>query len=638
MYSLKALLTCLCLTSLVFLGNAQVVNFSDVSINVDFDRSSIINQGDGLAGAAWLDYDLDGDMDLYLTNGRGEDNALFENDGSGNFTDVAIAAGVTNGGGSTGVIVADIDNDRYPDIFLSGDGGMMGISGDSPVKLYRNKGDGTFQDITVSSGVVGGLTTLSASFGDINNDGYVDLYITACGSLVNQQQHSNTMYLNNGDLTFTDISTSSGVATALGACISFFTDYNNDGFIDLVVGNCNDIQLDPAPIELFRNNGDNTFTDVGLPAGLEAGLWMGFAPGDFNNDGNIDFFVTNVGSSYSNPFNSSHALYKNNGDGTYENLRFDLELDTLPWGWGAVMTDLDNDGWEDIYYVGSMPLAPFNVGCATGPDARPGNPGVFLMNNGDETFEYATDDLNPTDLKCYYTSGVATGDINSDGFPDLITAVEPTAGFDGQPFLWENTGNDNHWVCIKVDGEPLYNFMGIGARVNVKSGSLDMTKEVYSGSSFLSNNSPWLTFGLGSNTTVDEVNVRWPDGTWESFPTSSIVVDDCNRLNPGGIVGISTPVSYASSATLDIYPNPTNGRSSIAINAPRPGNGWITITNATGQIVRILETGSLIQGEQVIQFDGLDEQGNGLPNGLYIHTLTMTGSVQPVSASMVVSH
>jgi len=554
--------------------------FTDQSNLLTFDRSSVLFDGDGLAGAAWFDYDNDRDLDLFLTNGRTQPNGLFRNNNDGTFTDVAVAAGVASNTGSTGVVIADIDNDGDADIYLSGDGGMMGQFGSSATHLYRNNNNGTFTDITVSAGLDDAITPLSAAFADIDNDGFVDLFVSACGSLRNQQQHPSILYHNNGDGTFTNISVGSGVNTSFGACITFFSDYNEDGLIDLYVGNCNDLQLDTGPIELFRNNGDNTFTDVSSAAGLGKGLWMGFAPGDADNDGDIDLFVSNVGASYPNADSSSAAYYRNNGDGTYTDLRFVLGLDSLPWGWGATMQDFDNDGWLDIYYAGSMPIPPFNVGCFD-PE-RPGNAGTFLYNNGDGTFRNLTGVVNADDLSCYYTSGVAGADYDNDGFVDLLTAMEPTADYPGNPFLWHNSGNSNQYICLKLNDETgIGNREGIGSKVTVMAGGLSLTRERYAGSSFISMNSPWLHFGLGSSSTVTDINVRWPDGANESFGT--LAVGQCHRLNRGGTVGL-TP--SAEIAPITVVPNPASNRIRVTVPGTAQPNQW-RLFHATGQEMAI---------------------------------------------------
>lgn len=603
-FALAALLTFSLMGNMAF---AQIT-FSDLSSIIDFERESFVNNGDGLAGAAWFDYNNDGQLDLFLTNGRGNEHGLFHNNGDGTFTDRAADAGITGINGATGVIAADIDNDGFMDIFLSGDGGMMGVFGDSETRLYHNKGDGTFDDITTASGVVGGLTTLSAAFGDIDNDGFVDLFVSACGSLPNQSQHPNVIYRNNGDLTFDDISEASGIDTALGACIAFFSDYNNDCFTDLFIGNCNDIELDSGPVQLYRNNGDGTFTDIGPATGLDKGLWMGFAPGDFDNDLDFDIFVTNVGSSYANPDSSTHAFYRNNGDGTYTDIRFDLDLDTLPWGWGAVADDYDNDGWLDIFFVGSMPVLPFNIGCIGGEDT--GNPGIFLMNNKEGGFIYST---GPTDMRCDFTSGLASGDYDQDGWVDLVTAAEPTGGLDGKPFLFHNDGGSgNNWIGFKLNGTSS-NRSGIGARVFIEIDTIELVREIYGGSSFISMNMPWVHFGIGDAPSVDRVRVVWP-GCDEVIYTD-IDINEYNQLNQDGSVGIFE--SNLIEGSLDLYPNPAQDEIQVQFEILKAGEYHLRIVDLQGKFVWTEEHVFAATPQQI----RVDLESLGLAPGMYLMEL-----------------
>ena len=482
-------------------GGDPPVAFEDVSDLVDFPAKSWTVGGNAQLGAAWLDYDNDGWLDLYLANGCNQNNGLFRNNGDGTFTDVAADAGVTNGRGTNGVIAADIDNDGFPDIFLTGEGGYQG-SCVRPVVLYHNNGDGTFSDITESSNIVGPVTQFSAAMADIDNDGFLDLFITGSGAQGGDGP-PNRLYHNNGNLTFSDISASSGVDTDRGACAAFFSDVNNDGFVDLHVANCVPF-WPPTPNELFINNGDLTFEDRAVEFGLEAGgYWMGVAPGDYDNDGDIDHFVTNLG----NGFARFHALYRNNGDNTYTNVAGQAGAANFEFGWGATMTDFDNDGYVDIFFAGACPA--FMIG----PGA--GNPGTMLFNRGDGTFANHTSDM-PTNLASRSTSGVAAGDYDNDGFMDIVVAADAYRDDPGGPTIFHNLGNDNHWLTIKLRGT-VSNRDAVGARVRVTAGGMTRTKEVYAGMSFLSQDSMWLTFGLGSSDSVETVEVRWPRGLVETI-------------------------------------------------------------------------------------------------------------------------
>ena len=513
----------------------QGVTFEDVSaILGPYTRSAT---GEGLGGIAWLDYDQDGDLDLYVTNGVFAANGLFRNNGDGTFTDVSITAGVANGLGNSGVVVGDIDNDGYPDIFLTGEGRLSGPS-QTPTRMYINNGDGTFADITASSGLVGSDSSLAAAMGDINNDGYLDVFIASPGHIPfltgpgTGTSDENKLYLNNGDRTFTDITASAGVSglyvdvfgdtVSDGACVVGFNDYNNDGWQDIVVGNCNaffsphivptPFVVRPTPLNLYRNNGDNTFTDVADSAGLNLpGLWMGLAFGDYDNDGDIDLFATSLGTSAGSQY--PHALFRNNGDGTYTEISTNVGISNSEFSWGATFADFDNNGGLDLYQTGSLPL--FGI---IGPEK--GNPGRLFMNNGEGEF---IEDSSATgiNLSSKYTSGVAQADFDNDGFIDIAVMTAPFSvgpiTVPSEDFvLLRNQGNKNHWITVRLIGTQS-NRDGIGAVIEAKTGNKIQIREVRAGSSFASSESPWPTFGLGKYQQA-KITVTWPSGLTETFP------------------------------------------------------------------------------------------------------------------------
>ncbi len=517
----------------------------DVSELLDgFVRDSNIDlaQGEGLGGAAWLDYDNDEDLDLFLPNGRGGASALFRNNGDETFTDVALEAGVAYEGGSTGVAVGDLDNNGYVDIFLTGTGGIV-FGEHSPTVLFLNNGDGTFTDVTATAGVPGAETSAAAALGDINNDGWLDIFIASPGHidlLANEgfppetfgptAFHPNTLYLSNGvdengDLTFTDISESAGIDDAMGACVAGFSDYDNDGWLDIYVGNCNFAEGPtplPTPFNLYRNNGPDengniTFTDVATEAGIDRlGIWMSFAPGDYDNDGDIDFFAffaTNGGIARQEP----HAFYRNNGDGTFTDIAADLGVANLQFSWGATLKDFNNDGYLDLYFAGAFPL--FGV---------PGNPGWLLFNDGQSGFNQASIEDSGGDLGRRFTSGVAAGDFNGDGFEDVVVVTDTLYNLQsgelldlGTPVLYRNSGNENNWLTLRLVGTES-NRSAIGAKVELVSGELEQVREVLAGSSFASSENPWPSFGLARNEAAT-VRVTWPSGLVESY--------DIDRVN-----------------------------------------------------------------------------------------------------------
>jgi hypothetical protein len=473
---------------------------ADVSQKLEFVRE-LGGDADGLAGAAWFDFDNDGFLDLFLPNVAGHPNALFRNNRDGTLTNVAAQAGLANGTGNSGAIAGDINNDGWPDLLLTYAGAELEHK---HTRLYLNQRNGTFSDITESSGLAGERSSLSPAFADINNDGFIDVFVASLGTapgLSISRQFNNKLYLNNGNLTFTDISASSGANEDFGACAATFTDYNQDGFPDLLVANCNDVNERPTPLEFLRNNGNLTFTDVRNTARVStAWFWQGISVGDYDNDGDLDFVLTSFGAG------TGHALYENQGNGTYQNRSTQARLANYELGFGVSFADFDNDGFQDLFMAGSLPVAGFNV-----IGSGSGNPGRLLLNNRDQTFRSAA----TFGLASKFTTGVAVADFDNNGFPDVVvvTSKFTRPGFDpdGRPILLQNTANTNRWLTIKTVGTSS-NRDGLGARVIVAAGDLRQTKEVRAGSSMASMDSPWLTFGLRDSATAEAVRIEWPSG------------------------------------------------------------------------------------------------------------------------------
>lgn len=481
------------------------VTFSNVSELLQEEEAFSRGQGEGYGGLGWLDYDQDDDLDLLLTNETGYSSALLRNNGDCTFTNVSIEAGVAVMTGNSGVAIGDIDNDGYPDIFMTGSGFFSGPVQSATVLLH-NQGDGTFANISATAGVPGAETALSAAFGDINNDGYIDLFVAAEGHLgiviPPREQHVDKLYLNNGDLTFTDITVSAGVNGALGSCVASFSHFDDDEFIDLFVGVCNGVTLAPTPWHVYRNLGNNTFEDVAASTQLDKrGYWMSSTFGDIDNDGDFDIFATNLGG------RNTHHLWRKNSDGTYVDIAPDNGEDEDFWAWGATFADFDNDRFQDLYYAGELP-GSFGLG--------KGNRGHLFFNNGDSRFTVDNPALD-LDLRGRGATGVAKADFNGDGFVEFAVMTSPNNTYPvAEPVLVRNNGNDNNSITIQLEGTDS-NRMAIGARIEVVSpDGTFQAREIWAGSSFASTESPWPVFGLGDESSA-EVIVYWPSGRAELF-------------------------------------------------------------------------------------------------------------------------
>ena len=473
----------------------------DVSHLLDFVREGVYKNSDGVGGAAWLDYNDDGFLDLYITNTREAQNALFHNNGDGTFTNVAEEAGVTSETGNTAVVAGDINNDGCTDLILAGDGGFQG-SKPSGFRVYANNCDGAFTDISETAGIDAPEVSWSLALGDINNDGYLDLYASGFIALGITFDSRDRLYLNNGDRTFTDVTDKAGIEGELATCSARFSDYNRDGWSDIFIANC---YFDLVRTELLRNNGDGTFTDVGFDAGLvfspsghpldyDSDTRTALAFGDYDLDGDLDLFA---------PGRTDKPMFKNNGNGTYTAVG-DKEAELVFGEFGAHLAvsfaDFDNDRYPDVFYM-DVP-----------DDTTP--LGTLRVNRADGSFSEATE------YEVVLASGSATADYDNDGYLDLVVVTSKTHGQGGMPLLLNNRGGENAWITIRTIGVES-NRDGIGALVQVHAGDDVLVQEVSAGSG-LSTNSPWLTFGLGNWDTPVDIEVRWPSGLNELFEDQTV--------------------------------------------------------------------------------------------------------------------
>ena len=481
------------------------------------------------AGGGFFDYDGDGDLDIYLVNGATHPgsahtgapptNALYRNDGEGRFTDTTALAGVGDTSFGMGMAAADYDNDGDLDLYVTNFGDNV---------FYRNNGDGTFTDITEHAGVATGGWSTSAAFGDADGDGLLDLLVCRyvdfrldnhkfCGNLAENipaychpdvyNAEPSVLYRNQGDRTFADVTAEAGVTTpgegkSLGVV---WGDYDNDGDQDIYVAN------DSMRNFLFQNDGTGKFRDVTLLAGVgysedgQAQAGMGTDLGDYDGDGWLDIIVTNLDFEY-------NALYRGDASGFFADVSYDSGLaePSLNYvGFGAFFFDYDNDGWLDVFVATGHIID--NI-AAFGSVSTYEEPNFLFHNNGDATF----DDVSKTSGEFFQMEdvarGAAAGDVDGDGDEDvLVTRCGQTA------VLLENVGgSENGWLALQLVGTES-NRDGIGTRVSVHFGDRIAMKEVKAGSSYLSQSSLELTFGLGDHEVADRVEIRWPSGTIETL-------------------------------------------------------------------------------------------------------------------------
>ena len=479
--------------------------FLDVLDDVGIKRET------SLTGAAWSDFDNDGFLDLLIT---GNKITLYRNKGNGTFADVTEKTGILSEPTMSGVF-GDYDNDGCRDIYIVGHGGYRRDH------LYHSNCDGTFADVSDTAKIkIDSNYGYGTAWADYDNDRYLDLYIASYGNFkvsdTNELLYTdepNVLYRNNRDGTFTDVTNKAGVsgmtncrALARSLLIGslpkewpykksyqpIWFDYNNDGKIDLF------ISTDAGISPLYRNNGDSTFTEVTKEAGLcRAGTGMGVTVGDYDNDGNIDVYVTNVGANY---------LWHNNGNGTFSDVGAELEVaHPLTLGWGTGFFDYDNDGNLDLYAVNGTVLLRDGI---NNPEIGKVMLDKLYKNNGDGTFREVA--ASEGIIGDYSKEAAAFGDYDNDGFTDAFVATSYFTR-DFRSHLYKNQGNRNHWITIQLVGIKS-NRDSVGARITLTANGKTQIREIASGSSFISQNSLWQTFGLGKTKMIDKIEIRWPSG------------------------------------------------------------------------------------------------------------------------------
>ena len=451
---------------------------------------------DGGRGSAWGDYDNDGDLDIVAV-GTYQPHALYRNNGDGTFTNVAAQAGIADPRGGWGSLFADYNNDGYPDLYIT----RGGWSGAAENTLYHNNGDGTFTDVTHTAGVADPQSSFCAAWADYDNDGYIDLYI-ADGVIGDGA--ANVLYRNNGDGTFTNTAEIAGVANTGNSLGTAWGDYDKDGYIDLHVVNFGQSNV------LYRNNGDGTFTDVTATTGMNLPITDAFVTFffDVDNDADLDIFISNSGSfqafiagqiTGTAPHDGDRqVLYRNNGDGTFTDVTREAGLYHAFGAMGANFGDVDSDGYLDIYLATGAPQM-----------GRLERDALF-RNNGDGTFTDATFALGLGNIGKGH--GVTFGDADTDGDVDIYVSVGGAfIGDQWHNLFYQNTGTGNNYLTLKLVGGKS-NRDGIGSKVTLRVGDSIIYREVSGGCGFGSTNSLQLEIGLGAHTKIDTLEIVWPSG------------------------------------------------------------------------------------------------------------------------------
>jgi hypothetical protein len=485
-----------------------------------------------VAGAALFDYDGDGYLDIYLINGAALPslqkesptywNRLFHNNHDGTFTDVTEKAGLAGAGYGMGVAIGDYDNDGRPDVFVANVNGNQ---------LFHNNGDGTFTEVTQKAGVGGAsmdgvkMWAVGAGWFDYNNDGLLDLWVVNyCKWKVNEDPYCplksgvraychpkyyaplrSTLYRNNGNGTFTDVTQETGLAQYLGRGMSVsFADYDGDGFLDAFVAN------DNTPNFLFHNLGGKRFEEVGLQAGVAyspdgtALSAMGSDFRDVDNDGLPDLWHTSVE-------HQTFPLYLNRGKGRFVDMTAAAGLSRTAnmSGWSNGIFDFDNDGWKDLFVVRSNVME--NIEQAT--NRKYPEPNSVFRNLGNGRFEDVGASAGPDFQLEAPHRGAAFGDLFNDGRIDVVVPV-----LGGAVKLFRNvSNNENHWILFKLAGTRS-NRMGLGAQLRITTADgQPQWNEATTANGYACSSDPRVHFGLGANRRIRELEIRWPSGTHQTL-------------------------------------------------------------------------------------------------------------------------
>jgi hypothetical protein len=496
------------------------------------------------AGVALFDYDNDGRLDIFLVNGaplsdptrkgtipRKTDsqywNRLYHQKSDGTFEDVTEKAGLQGAGYGMGVAVGDYDNDGFEDLYVTAYGGN---------KLYHNNGNGTFTDVTEKAGVGGSGWSTSAAWVDLDEDGFLDLVVLRyvdwdfddiwCGEHKEGYRaycHPDffkpmppLVYHNNKDGTFTEVSQKIGLGKAgkgLGIAIA---DYDRDGHVDIFVANDSMVEF------LYHNKGNGTFEDVGLAAEVAvdvdgrtyAGMGTDFA--DYNNDGWPDIVVTDLA-------NQRYALYQNNGDGSFNYVSHSVGIAqmTLPHsGWGVHFLDYDNDGWKDLLVAQGHDLDTIELNY---PNLHYREPMLLARNSGHEFVDVSRQSGSVLQ-QAWVSRGLAIGDIDNDGRLDAVVTTN-----DGAVHVLHNeTVTRNHWILLKLVGHKS-NRDAIGAELTLVTASGPQYATVSTAGSYLSASDKRVHFGLGSESVVQRIEIRWPSGirqTVKDIPADQVLQID----------------------------------------------------------------------------------------------------------------
>jgi hypothetical protein len=502
--------------------------------------------------ASWADYNNDGFDDVLIVGSTDSQSTLFNNNGDGSFTvNTSNAIYETAAAPSIAATWGDYNNDGNIDLYICN---TANSGNEKAVNfLFRNDGNGVFTRILDGDIVTDQDWSLGAAWADYNNDGFLDLYVA-------NYQQANRLYRNNGNGTFTKITSGEIVTDNFNTYSASWVDYDNDGFQDLYVVNYFGNSLPGQNNCLYRNNGDGTFTKntTSLIAN-DKSTSQGSSWGDFNNDGLMDLYLT------VNEFGDvkHNILYKNLGGGNFEVVNAAPSIDGGV-AFGSAWLDMNNDGYLDLTVSNN------------GSTQKRLN--YLYRNNGDGTFtNETTDDVTKTPIRDFSST---VSDYNNDGYPDIFTPSQSATLING---LYKNNGGTNNWISLRLEGV-ISNRSAIGARISCYANGMVQTREISSTSGQYTGSTLVQTFGIGTATAIDRIEIQWPSGARQVIANPGI--NQIYKILEAGTLGTS---ENKNNKSLTIYPNPAKSDGNIYVNSMKSGNYDLTVTNYVGQRIKSLK-------------------------------------------------
>ncbi|MCD4730863.1 MAG: FG-GAP-like repeat-containing protein [Bacteroidales bacterium] len=536
------------------------VQFTNIAVTAG------VNDGGNGQGVVSFDFNNDGLLDIYLTN-NGQTNRLYKNLDGETFSDVAETFGVNYTGNGRGCAAGDYNNDGFTDLII-GNWQQMLI-------LFRNDST-TFSNVTIEAGMNQQSYGGSINWFDYNNDGMLDCYVGNDGV----PSHDNYLFQNEDLNSFTDIAASVGLIDGRSTLSVASADYDHDGDIDFFIGN-----QTGSPTGVLYRNDLTTFTDVSIASGLETSSYTWGADwGDFNNDGNPDLYLCNS--------NANNQCFINNGDGTFTESAFLLGIDDPSQSFSCGWADYDNDGDLDLYVSNGQ----------TALDKLYRNEGLYFLDVLAEVGMAGNQ----------HTGSITWGDFNNDGFLDLYLSNNGTAN----NLYVSNANNMNKWIVMKLQGDPS-NKSAIGTRIRIVANGQSQIREVQGGSGHNGQHSLPVEFGIGQATIIDTVIVNWPSGLEQTI--TGIVPNQILSLTEGGVF-TGTQHNSNRSIALDMqpnYPNPFTGTTYIPFYIPAPEHVKLVIYDQLNREVAILADQDIFIGNHTIEWDA-----SGLEAGMYFCRLT----------------